>query len=142
MFYLDSNNRIHDSIYNSSTDTWNAGTISAQGYSTMPNSSLSAMYNQCQLCANTTIVAFQDSNGFVQVANLTSSGWILTQVNLNPHLGTGLALQPFYLAGLEDQINLYHQKLDLYLSLASWKPAAKNNGGERPSAPPSSLTDM
>jgi hypothetical protein len=108
----------------------------------MPNSSLSAMYNQCQFCANTTIVAFQDSNGFVQVANLTSSGWILTQVNFNPHLGTGLALQPFYLASMEDQINLYHQKRDLNLRLASWKPAAKNNGGEYLSAPPSSLTDM
>jgi len=99
------------------------------------------MYNQCQKCANTTIVAFQDSNGFVQVANLTSSGWVLTQVNVNPQLATGLALQPFYWAGFEDQIDLFHQKSDLNLSLASWKPAAKNNGGERPSAPPSSLTN-
>ena len=94
------------------------------------------MYNQCQMCANTTIVAFQDSNGFVQVANLTSSGWILTQVNLDPQMGTGLALQPFYRVGLEDQINLYHQKSYLNMSLASWKPAANNNGRERPSAPP------
>ena len=87
------------------------------------------MYNQCGLCANTTIVAFQDVNGFVQVANLTAGGWTLTQVNLDPLMGTGLALQPFYTSGLEDRINLYHQKADLIMSLASWKPAQVNNGG-------------
>ena len=97
----------------------------------MPNSSLTAMYNQCKLCANTTIIAFQDENGFVQIGNLTSGGWTLTQLGpaLAPEMGTGLALQPFYLNGSEDQINLFHQKSDLNLSLASWKPASENNGG-------------
>ena len=66
----------------------------------------------------------------MQVGNLTASGWTLTPVNLNPLMGTGLALQPFYLVGMEDQVNLYHQKADLNMSLASWKPAPENNGGE------------
>lgn len=90
----------------------------------MANSSLAAMYNQCRLCANTTIIAFQDKNGFIQIGNLSSGGWALTQLGpaLDPGIGTGLALQPFYLNGSADQINLYHQRSDLNMSLASWKP--------------------
>jgi hypothetical protein len=130
VFYVDANYLIHDIQYNFVMKSWSAGTISSKGYTTSPNSSLSAMYNQCGLCANTTIVAFQDVNGFVQVANLTAGGWTLTQVNLDPLIGTGLALQPFYKSGFEDQINLYHQKADLIMSLASWKSAQANNGGE------------
>lgn len=87
----------------------------------MANSSLSAMYNWCSLCANTTIIAFQDENGFVQIGNSTSGGWTLTQLgqDLEPALGTGLALQPFYRTGQVDQVNLYYQKSFLNLSLAS-----------------------
>ncbi len=88
------------------------------------------MYNQCTLCANTTIVAFQDVNNFVQISNRTSAGWALTHVNLNPINNTGLALQPHYYAGLADQINLYYQKSNLNLSLASFSPAELTNGGK------------
>ena len=96
----------------------------------MSNSSLAAMYNQCSLCANTTIIAFQDDNGFVQVGNLTFGGWTLTQLGseLDSAIGRGLALQPFYLVGWVDQVNLYHQKSELNLSLASWKPSLVNDG--------------
>ena len=59
-------------------------------------------YHDCRL---------PDNNGFVQVGNLTSSGWTLTQVNVDPQMGTGLAPQLFYLVGLEDQINLYERLL-------------------------------
>ena len=115
MFYLDANNLIHDNSYNSSTGKWDLGALSYQGYTAMPNSSLTAIYNQCKLCANTTIIAFQDENGFVQIGNLTSGGWTLTQLGpaLRPEMGTGLALQPFYRNGLEDQINLFHQQSNL-----------------------------
>ena len=131
MFYLDANNLILDISYTASTGEWNLGALSDQGYTAMPNSSLTAIYNQCKLYANTTIIAFQDENGFVQIGNLTSGGWTLTQLGpaLAPEMGTGLALQPFYLNGSEDQINLFHQKSDLNMSLASWKPAFENNGG-------------
>ena len=89
------------------------------------------MYNQCSRCANTTIIAFQDENGLVQIGNLTSGGWTLTQLGsaLDPEMGTGLALQPFYLHGSEDQINLYHQTSNLNLSLTSWNPPSKNSIG-------------
>ena len=131
VLYLDMDNLIQDITYTPSTGTWNLGALSGQGYTAMPNSSLAAMYNQCKVCANTTIIAFQDENGFVQIGNLTSGGWTLTQMGsaLDPLVGTGLALQPFYFSGLEDRINLYHQKSGLNMSLASWKPAIQNNGG-------------
>src|SRR3954453_10252272 len=96
----------------------------------VPNSGLSAMYNQCRLCSNTTIIAFQDQNGIVQIGNLTSAGWTLTRLELTPHLPTGLALQPFYRSGMEDQINLYYQNADLSMNLACWVPAMANSGGE------------
>lgn len=130
VFYLDVNNIIHDISYSLSSGKWNMGTLSDERYTTMPNSSLTAMYNQCRLCANTTIIAFQDKNGFVQIGNHTSGGWTLTQLGpaLEPQMGTGLALQPFYRNGAADQINLYYQKSNLNMSLASWKAASVNNG--------------
>lgn len=90
----------------------------------MPNSSLTVMYNQCKLCANTTIIAFQDKNGFIQIGNLTTHGWVLTQLgpDLEPEMGTALALAPFYSKGEMDQLNLYYQKSYLVMNLASWKP--------------------
>jgi hypothetical protein len=98
-------------------------------YVTHPSSTLSAMYNQCALCSNTVLLAYQDINEIIQVANQTSSGWTLTQLNLGPVTGTGLALHPFFRAGFEDQINLFYQKSSLNTALASWIPAALNNGG-------------
>ncbi|MCJ1429008.1 hypothetical protein MMC29_006921 [Sticta canariensis] len=131
LFYLDVNNLIHDITYTDSTGNWTPGTLSAQGYTTMPNSSLSAMYHWCRLCANTTIIAFQDKNGFVQIGNHTSRGWTLNQLgqDLEPVMGTGLALQPFYRSGWLDQINLYHQKSLLNLSLASWNTVRQEVNG-------------
>ena len=115
------NNLIHDISYTDLTGSWTSGTLSAQGYTAMPNSTLSAMYNWCGLCANTTIIAFQDKNGFVQIGNYESGDWTLKQLgqDLQPQLGTGLALQPFYRRGLRDQVNLYYQKSNLNLALAS-----------------------
>lgn len=130
IFYLDNSNIIHDASYTPSTGKWNSGVLSDQGYTAMPNSSLSAMYNQCKLCANTTIIAFQDVNGFVQLGIFTSNGWTLKQLGpaLEPQLGTGLALQPYYFNGSEN-VSLYYQKSNLSLSLAVWaRPSQYNDG--------------
>ena len=88
------------------------------------------MYDQCRRCSNNTIIAFQDKMGAVQIGNHSSKGWALTQLGaaLDPILGTGLALKPFYRTGFKDIVNLYHQKSNLSLSLASWLPET-NNGG-------------
>lgn len=108
------------------------GDLPSQGYTAMPNSSLAAMYDQCGDCANTTLVAFQDENGLVQVGNLTSDGWILTQLgsSLDPQMGTGIALHPLYLNNSNYQINIFHQKSYLNMSLACWRPAWRNDGGQ------------
>lgn len=113
---------IHDITYNSQVNQWAKGTISDEKYITHPNSSLTAMYNQCHDCANTTILAYQDVNGFVQVANKSSSGWTSKQLRLDAYTGTGLALQPFYLPELQDQINLYYQSIALNITLATLDP--------------------
>ncbi len=130
VFYLDVNNLIHDIGYSPSTGKWNMGVLSDEGYTAMPNSGLTAMYNQCKMCANTTIIAFQDMNGFIQIGSHTSGGWTLTQLGpaLDPEMGTGLALQSFYRNDTADQINVYYPKSNLNVSLASWKPVSGNNG--------------
>ncbi|MCJ1425452.1 hypothetical protein MMC29_003351 [Sticta canariensis] len=125
LFYLDVNNLVHDIIYTGSTGNWTSGILSTKGHNTMPNSSLSATYQWCPLCANSTIIAFQDENGFVQIGNFTSGAWTFNQLGqaLAPVTGTGLAL---YYGGLysgeDNHIDLYYQKSNLNMSLASWNP--------------------
>lgn len=82
------------------------------------------MYNWCSHCANTTIIVFQDENGFVQIGNFTSNGWTLNQLgqDIEPASGTAFALLPFYISGWADRINLYYQKSNLSLAVASWRP--------------------
>ncbi|MCJ1466787.1 hypothetical protein MMC07_005407 [Pseudocyphellaria aurata] len=125
IFYLDVNNLIHDIFCPVSTGNCTSGTLSAQGYIAMSNSSLSAMYYWCSLCANTTIIAFQDENGFVQIGNFTSGGWTLHQLgqDLEPNIGTGLALQQFN--HVMYGINLFYQNSGLNMSLATWDPTIK-----------------
>ena len=96
----------------------------------MANSSLAAIYHQCRLCPNTTTIAFQDTNGFVQIGIPTSRGWALTQLDpaLDPAMGTGLALQPFYRNGEADEIDLYSQNSSLSLSVSKWRGSSTNGG--------------
>lgn len=129
MLYIDSNNLIHNVIYNSKSDRWTEGDLSRQKLITSSNASLSALYWQCARCTNTTIIAFQDVNSFVQIGNRTSTGWVFTQINLNPIRNTGLALHPSYLGGVSDQINFYYQKSNLNLSQACWIPALDDKSG-------------
>jgi hypothetical protein len=90
------------------------------------------MYNQCLLCDNGTLIAFQDESGSVQLADFTFGRWSLTELGqeMHPSSGTGLALQPFYRVGEPDQVNLYYQKTGLNLSLASWKPNGQSYKGQ------------
>lgn len=130
MFYLDVNNLIHDVSYSPSTSRWASGTLSDQGYTAMANSSLAALYHQCRLCPNTTTIAFQDTNGFVQIGSPTSRGWALTQLGpaLDPAMGTGLALQPFYRNGTADELDLYSQNSSLNLILSKWRVGLIDGG--------------
>ena len=65
----------------------------------------------------------------MQIGNETEAGWSLIQLNLDHVIGTGLALQPYYVEGAQDQINLYSQKSDLNLSLTIWRPDSGGNEG-------------
>ena len=79
------------------------------------------MNHRCLFCANTTIIAFQDEKGFVQIGNLTSDGWQLKQLGpaLEPAMGTGLALD-FSVDGT--RIHLYCQTSTLNMSEVVWDP--------------------
>lgn len=74
LHYLDSTDLIHDLRYDWVTNTFDLEDLSSQRYFAMSNSSLTAMYDQRYSCANTTLVAFQDRYGFIQVGNLTLNG--------------------------------------------------------------------
>lgn len=125
VYYTDSSYTIHDIIWTSATSSWAAGTIAAEKYTTLSNGSITALYDQCPRCSNSTIVVFQDSNGYLQVANHTETGWTSppTQLVIDATQGTGLALQAQIGLNVPDQINLYHQTSSLNLTLASYKNA-------------------
>ena len=90
------------------------------------------MFNQCAMCANTTLLAFQAPDLDVQFCNFTSSGWQISSLGLTAAEGSGLSIAPFHYSWLKDQINLYYQrKTDGWLTLASLVPASLNNGGKR-----------
>ena len=128
VLYLDSNNLIHDINYSWSTHSWSPGSLAGKGYTVLENSGLSTLYHQCRFCSNTTVIAFQDQKGNVQIGNLSSAGWTLTQLELNLQLPTGLALQSQLISGQADQINLYHQKADLKMALAARVPGFVERG--------------
>ncbi|MCJ1465115.1 hypothetical protein MMC07_003731 [Pseudocyphellaria aurata] len=122
IYYLDVNNLIHDISCTASTANCTSGTLSAQGYTAMPNSSLSATYDWCSVCANNTIIVFQDEGGSVQIGNFTPDGWTLQQLgqSLEPEMGTGLALVHSHYGSFNHGINLYYQKSALNMALAHW----------------------
>jgi hypothetical protein len=117
---LDNDNLIHDIRYNPDSNSWNEGSLANQKYTAAPNSSLSVMYWQCRLCSNGTVIVFQDENYALQFGNLTSSGWALTQIDVDVVENTGLSLQPFPRNNQADQINIYHQNTDSNLTLSAW----------------------
>ncbi|THV52262.1 hypothetical protein BGAL_0084g00220 [Botrytis galanthina] len=121
LLYSDSDNLLHDIVYNVASDSWSEGTLSSEKYIISENSSVAVMYWQCRLCSNTTIIAFQDANNKMQVGNLTASGWDLTQIMVDVVDNTGLALQPFYRLGEADQINLYYQNPSSVMTISAWE---------------------
>lgn len=130
VFYVGDEDVLHDTTFSDETGRWEPGTLADERYTIMPNSSIAALYNQCQQCSNNTIIAFQDVNGFVQIGNLTREGWSISQLgnNMAPAVGTGLALHPFIRANTSDQINLYYQKADGFnLTLAAYQEVGPNN---------------
>ncbi|PQE32932.1 fungal fucose-specific lectin protein [Rutstroemia sp. NJR-2017a WRK4] len=120
VIYLDNDNLMHDIRYNPDSNSWNEGSLGDKKYAAAPNSSLSVMYWQCRLCSNGTVIVFQDENYALQFGNLTSSGWVLTQIDVDVVENTGLSLQPFPRNSQADQINIYHQNTNSNLTLSAW----------------------
>lgn len=116
-------------IYNSETNRWIEGDLSRQNLIASSDAGLSAVYWQCAICTNTTIIAYQDVNSFVQIGNRTTTDWVFTQLNLNPIQNTGLALQIAFTQGISAQINFYYQKSNLNLTQAWWLPAFDDKSG-------------
>jgi hypothetical protein len=130
VFYIDTSNVVQEIIY--VNNSWVSGTIGKSNYIASANSSLAAMIQQCPLgCTNVTIIAFQDENQIIQIANSTTTGWMTEQLNASAQSGTALALQPYYNQSNSNQVDLYYQQeTDLVLTRASWKPNSTNNDGE------------
>jgi hypothetical protein len=137
LLYLDEDFILHDHVFTGAipgagtVGTWAPGKLVDEKLKVLPNSGLAVLYAQCENCSNTTIIAFQDKNGFIQTGNSTVDGtWSLNQLNnLEPYEGTDLTLIPRpWPQGLME-IDLFYQKKTLNISYASWKPARENKTG-------------
>jgi hypothetical protein len=137
VLYLDEEYMIRDHIFTGAipgtgtVGTWAAGKLGDEKLKALPDSGLAVLYAQCDSCSNTTIVAFQDKNGFVQTGNSTADGtWSLNQLNnLEPYERTGLSLIPRPRPQGVMEIDLFYQRATLNISYASWKPARDNKTG-------------
>jgi hypothetical protein len=114
VYYLNDKNIVNDLVYNTTSKGFGRGILGDRLYKSISNGSLAALYDQCELCGNHPLFAFQDENGFVQIGNYSKSdGWSLTQLGSenDPLPGTALAMRPNYRAGLRDQIDLHYQRI-------------------------------
>ena len=131
MFYFDNSNILNDQLWTAATGKWDQGALGHQSYVADPNSSLTATFNQCALCANTILLAYTNQNGTIRVGNLTTTGWQTSSLGIASTKGSDLGITPFYRAGVKDEFKLYYQRAsDENLVLAAWTPATNNNGGK------------
>lgn len=130
VLYMNFENLLHNVVYNSKTGNWIEGDLAKEKLISSFDAGVSVVYHQCANCSNNTIIAYQDVNGFVQIGNRTSDGWILTQVDINPINNTGLALALEITSGLPKFVDIYYQAPNLNLGLHSWEPADINFTGE------------
>ena len=90
---------------------------------TAADARLSSYYLKCALCPNTTLVAAA-SDGAIKFYNgSTFDSWELdavTTLGISVLEGSDLSFQPFSLGDYADQLNLYYQRPDEALVLATW----------------------
>ena len=126
LFYFDENYVIHEANGIPTAVDWTVGSLSALNITAMPNSSIAAVYNWCSACTNTTVIAFQDQEGAIQIGNKTAGGWKIAPLGADaqPLPGTGIALA---VTG-DNRLNLYYQKTTLNMALAVWNAPNGNTG--------------
>lgn len=102
LYYLTSDNNVAE-LWASDIvgDVWFAGSLgtSLTSLQAMNGSSLSAQWQICNNCSNSLCVVYQQQDGDIQVANLTSSSWAfsgpITDGTSSFINRTGLAVRPF-----------------------------------------------
>ncbi|KAL5325309.1 hypothetical protein ACEPPN_006434 [Leptodophora sp. 'Broadleaf-Isolate-01'] len=127
---------LSDILWTPTPPNWTPSLLITQNYLTNPNSGISTIYHQCYWlsCSNTALIAFQDMNNNIQIANQTSKGWALSQLKTAYNIsGSSLAMlgmplcMPDSFCGDqehsgEDQVMLYYQMGSGEVAGASWAP--------------------
>ncbi|KAG4436530.1 hypothetical protein IFR05_007968 [Cadophora sp. M221] len=127
---------LSDILWTPTPPNWTPGLLNTQKYLTSPNSGISTIYHQCywSSCSNTALIAFQDMNNNIQIANQTTTGWTLTQLKTAYNIsGSSLAMlgmplcMPDSFCGDqehsgEDQVMLFYQMGSGEVGGAIWAP--------------------
>ncbi|PQE32674.1 Fucose-specific lectin protein [Rutstroemia sp. NJR-2017a WRK4] len=135
LFYIDNTHTLQNLVFSSSTSSWSPGNISAQNINVYASSNLAALANPCIPCTYTTIVAYQDTQGFISIANQTelNGEWNTTEL-LGQSLGVSFSLQnntdP---SNVGIRANLWYQESDGGMMYIFWHP---DTGWSNPSHPP------
>ncbi|KAK8121741.1 hypothetical protein PG984_010411 [Apiospora sp. TS-2023a] len=98
-YYLNSDRRVAE-IYNTAStfDQWQAGVFSAKVQArAAPDSRIAAVWQICQNCSNSILVAWQDVNGQdIKIGNFTAGDWVQGPTLFESAApGAGLALSSF-----------------------------------------------
>lgn len=122
VIYSDSNNLIHNGVYDSTTNIWAEGDLSRSNFITSPDAGLSVTYNDYfgpEDPQSSALIAYQDSDDYIQIVNQTSTSRTSTRFSLNPIKNTGLAL--FYPTYLKyGHLKLFYQMSNSSLRQAQW----------------------
>ncbi|KAM3070438.1 hypothetical protein ACMFMG_010262 [Clarireedia jacksonii] len=126
LFYIDPSHKLQNLIFSSDTSAWTAGNLSAQNIAVYPSSSLTALANPCPSCTYTTILVYQDTQGFINIANQTdlNAAWETSELTGQP-LGVNFALQNNTDPGTAGHwVNFWYQQSNGDLAYLFWNPDA------------------
>ncbi|KAM3064766.1 hypothetical protein ACMFMG_012079 [Clarireedia jacksonii] len=124
LFYIDPSHTLQNLIFNSSTSAWSPGKISASNISVYPFSHLAALANPCISCIYTTIVVYQDMQGFISIGNQTDiDGPWDTSKRWGEPLGVSFSLQNNTDPGIiSNHANLWYQHRNGDIMTLFWQP--------------------
>ncbi|KAL8743180.1 MAG: hypothetical protein Q9190_004445 [Brigantiaea leucoxantha] len=115
LYYLAPDGHLVEMLSNDGT-TWREGATSSAGIIPAPNSNLAAIWTQsdqgsCGECGGPQIllIAFQESNNRIIVANTSDTTPVLATLDANPLTGTGLAFQQVWHSKGSPGLRIYYQ---------------------------------
>ncbi|PQE03074.1 Fucose-specific lectin protein [Rutstroemia sp. NJR-2017a BVV2] len=124
LFYIDTSHTLQNLVFSSSSSSWSPGNISAQNINVYASSNLAALANPCVPCTYTTIVAYQDTQGFISIANQTEldGQWETSELS-GQSLGVSFSLQnntdP---SNIGIRANLWYQDSNGWMLYLFWHP--------------------